>query len=127
MEKSIDNLFELINTNPNLPIVVLINNDFINYYEPDTDYTYGSINKSFIAEYCDYTFNCSLPAEGSDEPEHFCFTNRIFKSEIHIIKDHLLSECSSKKSCVPEVYLQENLNKIIWKTAIFACVSPGAS
>lgn len=127
MEKSIDNLLGLINKNPNLPIIILINNNFINYYEPDTDYTYGSIKESFVAEYCDYTFNCSLPAKGSDEPEHFCFTNRIFRSEIHIIEDHLLSECSSKEPLEQEVYLRKNLDKIFWKTAIFVCVSPGTS
>lgn len=94
MEKSFENLLRLINKKPNLPIIVLIDNNFINYYEPDTNYTYGTIKESFVAEYCDYTFNHSLPTEGSDEPEYFCFTNRIFRSEIYIIKDYLLSDCS---------------------------------
>lgn len=84
--------------NPKLPVIPLICNSFVEYYNIDTDYTTGYIGTSFISKYCYYDF-------GSGEKEFVIY------DDIDLIEDNLL------RKNVKDI--ETEINKIEWTSAIF--------
>lgn len=90
-------LGQLINENPDLPVIPLICNSFADYYNLYTDYTTGFIGTSFISKYCYYNFG------GKKE--------FVIYEDIDLIEDYLL------KHNVKDT--KTAISKIKWTSAIF--------
>lgn len=90
-------LGQLINEHPDLPVIPLICNSFVEYYNLYTDYTTGCIGTSFISKYCYYSFG--------DEEEFVIY------EDIDLIESYLLMHHVKDIEII--------ISEIKWTPAIF--------
>lgn len=99
-----EKLLKLIQENPNLEIIPLVNYNTINYMDEDSTYTACEFSNPFIDEYC-----------------YFDFYGRkefVLLQDVILIEDYLYKTFSYDKNLI-----QIELDKLEWKKAIFVYIN----
>lgn len=101
-------LVNLIEENTELPVIPLIGDSYVNFYDYSAEYGLGKLGSVLISEYCVY------PMYGKE-----CY---VLKCNQMILEEYLLDHNLCKN--VPDMlqYVKSEMNKIEWKKAIFVVV-----
>lgn len=110
----INNLAELIDTHPALPVITLANYRYAEAYDPDITYTGGTLGNSFVSRMVKFSFY--------GKESYVLETNKI------LIEEHLYNNVPNKfkkSQQLFDYYIESRLSKLKWKGAIFVYLHAG--
>ncbi|MDR1548634.1 MAG: hypothetical protein LBT06_08625 [Hungatella sp.] len=105
MSNNVHKLIELVEQNPSLPIIVLVGERVIEFYDPCSSYIKSYFSDCFISEFCIFPFY--------DQKKYVLKGNEVY------IEEYLYNNFSSS-----ELDIVNSINQLNWEKAIFIRITP---